>query len=213
MFETVKLGLSLLHQAVMEGKWREMFHERIFRNRIVTPVELDLRALEWQKDPLEGTGCVFLELSREDIQTGKLSFAVHERRANALYKLGRGMRGFALVREGIVLGDLWCVAPSDKSKPIRHPDLTMLRLECAEGEAYAQDMLIDPRHRGKNLAVPLQRAFHLALKQEGWKKVYGFYYDDNLPAMWMHRMLKFKELPKLRVSRISRFYLKVEKAA
>ena len=65
-----------------------------------------------------------------------------------------------------------------------------------------QSPLSKHRFRGKNLAVPLQRNLHITLKSEGYKKLYGYFWNDNIPAMWMHRMLKFKELPRRRVSRI-----------
>jgi GNAT superfamily N-acetyltransferase len=87
------------------------------------------------------------------------------------------------------------------------PDFKMLDIVCREREAYAFDMFIDPTYRGKNLAVPLQRSLQHTLKSEGYVKVYGAYYEDNLPALWMHRMLKFKEYPKRRVFRFF-FYLR-----
>lgn len=212
MFESLKLAVRLAREAIAEGKLREVFRQQVFQNRIITPVEMDLLLLDSQKDPLEGTGCALVELNLADIQAGTITFAVPSRKAKAFRNLKRGMRGFALVKDSIVVGDLWCVAPLDKKKQVVHSDLTMLKIKCAEGDAYAQDMLIDPQYRGKNLAVPLQRALQLTLKKEGWKKVYGAYYDDNIPAMWMHKMLKFKELPKLRVSRFFS-YIKSEKIA
>jgi GNAT superfamily N-acetyltransferase len=77
----------------------------------------------------------------------------------------------------------------------------MLGIACGNRDAYAFDMQIAPEFRGKNLAAPLQRALQSTLKAEGIVKVYGYYWDDNLPALWMHRILKFRELPKRRVSR------------
>lgn len=96
-------------------------------------------------------------------------------------------------------------------KHIFHSDLKMLGIACEEGDAYAFDMLIAPKYRGKNLAVPLQKSLQATLKKEGCQRVYGFYWDDNLPALWMHRMLKFKELPKKRISRF--FFLVKSKDA
>jgi GNAT superfamily N-acetyltransferase len=85
----------------------------------------------------------------------------------------------------------------------------MLGITCSDKDAYAFDMYISPAHRGENLAGPLQRLLQAKLKEEGWRKVYGYYWDDNLPALWMHRVLKFKELPKRQVSRFL-FYQKAD---
>lgn len=98
------------------------------------------------------------------------------------------------------------MVPTQDNKPILHPDLDMLGIRAKEKEVYAFDMLIDPSFRGKNLAVPIQRSLQLALKAEGYSLVYGFYWQDNIPAMWMHRSLKFRELPKRWVSRF--FFIK-----
>jgi GNAT superfamily N-acetyltransferase len=68
-------------------------------------------------------------------------------------------------------------------------------------------MYISSTYRGKNLAVLLQRSLHQTLKDEGYVKVYGAYYEDNLPALWMHRMLKFKEHPRRKVFRFF-FYVR-----
>jgi hypothetical protein len=105
---------------------------------------------------------------------------------------------------------MWCIVPTEDNNPVRHPDLDMLGIQPKEREVYAFDMLIDPSFRGKNLAVPIQRSLQLALTAEGYTRFYGFYWQDNIPAMWMHRSLKFKELPKRWVSRffaIKRFGL------
>lgn len=205
MLENVGLGFHLLLESIAEGKLIHLFRQQVFRSRLITPVVMDLTMLDPAQDPLRGTECSFIELDLDQIRAGKYSFAVKSRRYKAFRNIRRGMRGFALVKDGRVLGDLWCLAPREKGRRVQHPDLDMLKIICAEGEAYAQDMLIDPAYRGKNLAVPLLRSLHLELKKEGWRKVYGCFWDDNIPAMWMHRMLKFKELPKCRVSRFFRW--------
>jgi hypothetical protein len=88
----------------------------------------------------------------------------------------------------------------------------MLGITCGDKDAYAFDMQISTAHRGENLAAPFQRALQATLKAEGWHKVCGYYWDDNLPALWMHRILKFKELPKRQVTRFL-IYQKAETIA
>lgn len=197
MLENIGLIFYLVVEALAERKFLHMVRQQVFRQRLITPVVMDLSTL----DPSQRVDSDFIELDLSSVRRRKISFAVRSRKFKAIRNLRRGMRGFALVKDSVVVGDLWCVAPLEKGRLVTHPDLDMLKISCIEGEAYAQDMLIDPAYRGKNLAVQLQRSLQLTLKKEGWRKVYGCYWDDNIPAMWMHRMLKFKELSKCRVSR------------
>lgn len=200
MFEYFVLGCHMAREAIATGELEALAKRQISWNRLITPVEMDLCASLQDGPVTTYEELHFIELHPDDVRSEKWSFSVRSRGVKALYKIKRGCRGFALVRDNIVVGDIWCVFPKD-GKPASHPDLKMLGLTCKDGEAYAFDMLIDPAYRGKNLAVPLQRALQRTLKNEGFVKIYGFFYDDNLPALWMHRMLKYKELPKRQVSR------------
>ena len=200
MFDYFVLGYHMANEAIASGELLALLKRQISWKRLLTPVEMDLSApLSAWKDPVNPE-LRFVELYMDDIRTEKWIFSVRSRGAKAVYKLNRGMRGFALVQDDVVIGDVWCVFSRD-GKPASHPDLDTLGLTCGDREVYAFDMLIDPSYRGKNLAVPLQRALQGALKEEGYLKVYGSFYDDNLPALWMHRMLRYKELPKRQVSR------------
>lgn len=210
MLENIKFALQVIREAIINGRLSDLLRQQIFRKRVATPAEMDLSTIPSDGYTHLDSGYRFLELKQNELYKGIWSFAVPSRRAKALRNLNRGMRGFALVKDSTVIGDLWCVAPIEKGRPVTHPDLDMLGIRCGEGEAYAQDMLIDPQYRGKNLCVAIQRSLQLTLKKEGWGKVYGYYWDDNIPAMWMHRMLKYKELPKRQVSRFF-FYKKAEK--
>jgi len=204
MFDYFVLGYHMAKEALATGELEALAKRQISWNRLLTPVEMDLSVPLSDSKELTRHGLQFVELHASGLQTGNWIFSVKSRGVKALYKIKRGCRGFAFARDNLVVGDVWCVFSKD-GKSASHPDLKMLGLTCEEGEAYAFDMLIDPAYRGKNLAVPLQRALQHTLKNEGFIKVYGFFYDDNLPALWMHRMLKYKELPKRQVSRFFLF--------
>ena len=207
MFESIKVIFHQVSEALAEGGARAIFRPRVFRNRLATPVEMDLTTIS---GPLNNDEFQFVELTIDDLQTREWSFAVPSRGLKALRNLKRGFRSFAVLKESIVIGDVWCIAPQKDGSCISHPDLKMLDIRCGTGEAYAFDMFIHSTYRGRNLAVPLQKSLQAALKMEGCQKVYGYYWNDNLPALWMHRMLKFKELPKRRVSRFF-FLIKSDK--
>ncbi|MBI5841422.1 MAG: hypothetical protein HZB19_15095 [Chloroflexi bacterium] len=207
MLENIMVIYHQIREAWTGGSLRDIFRPRVFRQRVATPVEMDLSGtIPHPADFLQGSDYRFVELKMDELRAGKWSFAVSSRRFKVHRNLKKGLRNFALVKDSTVVGDVWCASPHKDGNPVTHPDLKMLGISCGEKEVYAFDMLIDPIYRGKNFAVLLQRFLHFTLKMEGFRKVYGFYWDDNLPALWMHRMLKYKELPKRRVSRF--FFLK-----
>jgi hypothetical protein len=202
MLENIIVTYHQTREAWTSGGLRNVFRPRVFLNRIATPAEMDLsRPLPLPTDLLHDSAYRFVELKLDDLLAGKWSFAVRSRYFKALRNLRKGWRSFALVEGATVVGDVWCDSTSGPGNIVAHPDLKMLGINCKEKEVYAFDMLIAPKYRGKNFAVPLQRFLHVSLKNEGFQKVYGFYWDDNLPALWMHRMLKYKELPKRSLSR------------
>ena len=200
MLDYFVLGYYMATEALTSGELPALLKRQVSLNRLLTPVEMDLTTLMLDAKTTVPAELSFVELFMEDIQAGKWKFSFRSRGVKAVYKLKRGIRGFALVEKDLVIGDVWCVVSRD-GKPASHPDLETLGLTCGDREVYGFDMLIDPTYRGKNLAVPLQRALQRTLKAEGFLKVYGAFYDDNLPALWMHRMLKYKELPKRQVTR------------
>lgn len=212
MLESIKLIYHQVIEASAKGGVRDIFRPRVFRNRVATPVVMELTTSNFPlTDHLKGTSFQFVEIKMKDLQAGRWSFAIPSRGLKALRNLKRGFRDFAIAEDSVVVGDVWCLTPHKVGKPIFHPDLDMLGIICEEMDAYAFDMFIAPVYRGKNLAAPLQKLLQACLKMEGYQKVYGYYWDDNLPALWMHRILRFKELPKRRISRF--FFLVKSKDA
>jgi GNAT superfamily N-acetyltransferase len=211
MLESIKLIYHQVIEAFAEGGVRNIFRPRVFWNRLATPVVMELSTNLPLTGHLQNTDFQFVEITMEDLQAGRCSFAIPSRGIKALRNLKRGWCGFAITKDSTVVGDVWCVKPGKDGKRISHSDLKMLGIICEEGDAYAFDMFIAPEFRGKNLAVPLQKSLQATLKMEGCQRVYGNYWNDNLPALWMHRMLKFKELPKRRISRF--FFLVKSKDA
>jgi hypothetical protein len=207
MLEHFNMIFHMIGESLTRGKFLDILRDQLWNRRVAVPVEMDLTKLSSQTDLFKGLeDSYFTELKLEKLQGNDWSFTLPSRRYKAIRNLKRGLRGFALIKGSKVVGDMWCIVPTEDNKPVRHPELDMLGIHAKEKEAYAFDMLIDPSFRGKNLAVPIQRALQLALKAGGCPLIYGFYWQDNIPAMWMHRSLKFRELPKRWVSRF--FFIK-----
>jgi GNAT superfamily N-acetyltransferase len=202
MLEHLNMIFHMIWESLTQGKLMDILQDQIWNRKVAIPVEMDLTKLSSQTDLFKGLeDSYFTELKLEKLQGRDWSFTLPSRRYKAIRNLKRGLRGFGLIKDSKVVGDIWCIAPTEANKPVHHPELDMLGIHAKENEVYAFDMLIDPDYRGKNLAVPIQRALQLALKAEGYPLIYGFYWQDNIPAMWMHRSLKFRELPKRWVSR------------
>lgn len=206
MFEYLKFAFQLLSDTIRERHLSQLFHQQIFYKRVAIPVVIDLVDLEFKKDPLLGLDYRFVELNRQDIEAKKWTFLVINRQFDALRHIKQGLRGFALVKANdVVVGDIWCITPDNQKTTIHHPDLKMLGISASDGDVYALDMFIPADYRGKKLAVPLHRSLQAILRQEGWQKLYAYYWEDNLPSRWTHWMLKCHELPKVRVSRFFSF--------
>jgi hypothetical protein len=199
MFDAMKRAFYKIREEISSGNFWDFIHTQVFFNRVATPVEMDLTSLQIGDYHPKDTDYKFIELRLNDLLAAKWHYPISSRRYKALQYLKKGWRCFAVTIDSNVVGDVWC--SSDTVARQMHPDLRMLGIQCLEGEAYAFDMLIDPFYRGKNLAVPLQQYLHSSLRNDGFNKVYGYYWNDNLQALWMHRMIKYHELPKRRVFR------------
>lgn len=182
------------------GEFWSLLGKRIYFGKTVMPVEMDLEDLPGQQEPLRGTPFQIISLSREQLDEG-LRFFSKSRHLKAKYYLRHGFRGYGLIKGSLVVGYIWFACPASLEEKIRHPDLKWLRIENEAGAAYAFDMHIAPEYRGHGLSTAFQKAALYVLKKDGLGKVYGFYWTDFIPSLWMHRLLKWKELGKKRVWR------------
>jgi GNAT superfamily N-acetyltransferase len=204
MYELLMMMFHQVRECLMWESFSDLVRRRIFWKRIQVPVEMDLTQEISFLGHINPT-FVFKELTLSDIEENKWSFAVPSRQYKASRNLKKGFRGFAILEDNTIVGDVWCTASDESGNPIHDTDSEMHGIHYGVWEAYAFDMLIDPGYRGKNLAVPLHRFLHSTLKKEGYTKVFGGYWQDNIQALWMHRMLKFKEHPRREVTRFLMF--------
>ena len=56
--------------------------------------------------------------------------------------------------------------------------------------------------RGKNIGSFIFGSLLQLLKNNGIVRAYGFYEAKNIPALWVHRLSKCKEIEKINVSQI-----------
>jgi GNAT superfamily N-acetyltransferase len=166
------------------------------REQVVVKLDLDAESLLRMK-------CRIADVDMLDIMRINHLFQVswnpRSRGIKARCYLKRGYRGIAFVRNGEHLGDLWFVQPDPDFRGVRHPDLRCLRIRLSPDSAYGFDMFLQPAFRGKGLAAPLMAAGFSRLRDAGIKTMVGFYDADNLPALWMHKMLSFQEIDRRKV--------------
>ncbi len=190
-----------LLESLREGGFRNVLEKRVYFNKTVMPVEMDLGSLAEENDPLSGKPYDIIELTTGMISGGAFRFAAKSRRLKAVHNLKKGFRGYFLARDDLIVGDIWCACPPTPEGTVSHSDMDWLGIDSQPGEVYTFDMFIVPDERGHNIAAPFQMAALHALKYDGFRKAYGFYRTDYLPALWVHRLLKWKERGGVRVWR------------
>lgn len=200
MIRYCKMRCIQVLETVNQTGWTKLLHEIIYLNRQAVPVEIGFSDLRLLGDFTQNSGDELIEISPEMITQRKLAYPIQNRYLKAKNYLANGYQGFAMVNGGVVSGDIWCAKFTAKDG-YKHPDERWLNIRSQQSEVYAFDMYLDPGKRGLNLAVALQNGALHQLKQQGFTKAYGFYWADNIAALWVHRALGWKELNRVRATR------------
>ena len=116
----------------------------------------------------------------------------------------RGFGGYALAREGVIVGDTWHFVSEATDDPrVLHEDLQRYGFRSwVKSHVYTFDIFVAPAYRKGGVSAAFQNSAMLALRSKGYTKAYGFYWADNIQAQWCTRVTnKWKELRSLKVSR------------
>jgi len=181
--------------------------ENIYFDKVAITVEKDLETLTPVHELLEQAGAQLVSVTPETLgPTSRpqqlLVYGEAERHKKAMSYLKHGYRGVALVTDGEVAGDIWYTCQGQEPGTNIHPDLKWLRMPCGPNEAYAFDMYLPPAKRGKNFANLLQNGALHEIKNNGFARALGYYWAENIPALWVHRTLKWKERKQVKVTRL-----------
>jgi GNAT superfamily N-acetyltransferase len=179
----------------------KLLREIIYLDREAVPVEIDLFTLRPLEDFVRQSDEKLIEIKSEMLSRHMLTYPIKNRHLKAEYYLKTGYRGFAMVNAGAVSGDIWCAVSTDQRYGLMHPDESWLNIRCEKSEAYTFDMYLNPEKRGSNLAAALQNGALHELRNQGFTKAYGFFWADNIAALWVHRTLRWKELKRVKASR------------
>jgi len=194
MFHYLLLRLLQASERVQSEGVAPVWHDLVHFRRQAVPVERELKGLEAEASSACTEEEAFAEITQELLDGAGVVYPVRNRGRKARYYLGKGWGGYAHLKGKSVLGDLWYAPiPDGPDEPV-HPDVAWLGIR-AEGKAvYTFDMFLHPDERGNNLAFHLQRAALQDLRRKGFDRAYGFYWADNIAALWMHRTLRWKPL-------------------
>lgn len=183
-----------------------LLHEIVYRNREAILVEKDLSSVILPEDALRQANVQIEEITQTVIANHALKFPVKNRLLKAIHYLDKGYAGFALVSGNEVLGDIWYAAAPTAQGGALPPDVKWLGIRCDDNYAYTFDMYLNPRKRGGNMAPLLQLGLLNELKKKGFSRAFGYFWSNNIPALWVHRMLKWREHAKIKVTRF--FFIK-----
>ncbi len=89
MLEKIRLVYYELRDVFAEGGLKEVIRKRVFWQRIVSPVEMNLVNLPPVREPL-GSDYQFIELKLDDLHMRTLSFRVSSRGLKAACNLKKG---------------------------------------------------------------------------------------------------------------------------
>ncbi|MDZ4186071.1 MAG: hypothetical protein U1D97_13990 [Desulfuromonadales bacterium] len=164
----------------------------LYKCEEAVPVVRNLATLRPAKPP-NGTLPVLLDLGPDNFASYDLHYPLRSRRERVERCFRLGYRSFAMVRDGMVIGDLWYVAHSTAHTPQLHPHLQWFGIDLGEQEVYMFDMHVDQKERGNSLTTWFLTSVLFALRNNGYDKAYGYFAAQNVPALWVHRLIGYEE--------------------
>ena len=169
-------------------------HNYIYWGEETVLVEMDLSTLEdLSRYPLD-PGFDIVHIDHGLLEDKNVTYPARSEYFRALDYLEKGYVGYALKQGKDVVGYIWYANIDSSNKKMNHPDVNRFGISDEKDSAYMFSMYLKPNVRGKNLATYLQRVVFHHLKAAGTLKAYGTYGKQNISALWIHRMLKWKEM-------------------
>jgi GNAT superfamily N-acetyltransferase len=198
--DTVKIRIAQMLDTLRSGGLIALLRKAVFLKRTIILVEKDLSEVVERPQPLASSNLKLLEIGKDMLSSGTYRFAVGYRYLKALHYLEHGLGGFVIARDNLIVGDMWyCPA-------FLHQHLRQFAFETKrQDHVYTFDIFVAPAERKRGVSAAFQNNAILCLRSKGYTKAYGFYFADNLPAIWCTRVTnKWKEV---RAATVSRFFI------
>jgi GNAT superfamily N-acetyltransferase len=174
----------------------------LYKNEEVVPVEKSLITLEKVRPKNFEENCYLLDFPEQGSGNTKFEYSVPSRRNSAEFYLKCGYKGVGMIHEGQLLGDVWYVSGTVDSKNNKHPHVKKFGFNLAPDEVYMFDMFVADDQRKGGIATYFLSSVLQHLHDLGFKRAYGYFSLNNKPALWVHRILGYKELPHVFIKRI-----------
>ncbi len=206
MIEKFYIYVMMFLEDIRHSGFKSTLKNIVFRHKAAVPVYIDCESRDFSKYSLEKTGYSICLLNK-NLQDHYSISCRKSRSRKAKYNSKKGYGALVLIKDGKIIGDIWFTAKTnDKLKyNLNHSDLKLLGIELRKGEAYAFDMYVAESERGKDLSTRFMASAMNYLKEMGITRVYGYYLKNNIPALWIHKLIGFKELPEVLLSRFFLF--------
>lgn len=163
-----------------------------YRREEAVPVERDLGSLRPVKAP-PGNPPVLIDLGPDNHQAYTLRYPSRSRLTRRKVFFNRGYRSFAMIRDGVVIGDVWYVARATSNHSPLHRHLEWFGIELGPRDVYMFDLHVLEEERGNSLTTWFMTSVLALLRDRGYEKAYGYFAAGNMPALWLHRLIGFKE--------------------
>lgn len=132
-------------------------------------------------------------------------YPVQSRKEKVPVNIRNGYRCYAMIKNNEVIADIWYVNGSASSSTPIQKYLDRFGIELDSSQAYLFDMCMAPDERGKGMAAFCMGSVLNAVKGRGIVKVYGYFDARNISALWVHRLLKYRELRRVTLRKILLF--------
>ncbi len=204
MLNGIRIGLNRFLELLKREDYKSVLkkilsvHKKIFYlNQEIVPAEKDLSSINPKFEVLKENNLDIVEVTLENFEKSQLKYPRRSTYVKALSNLKKQFKSFVLVRDNDVLGYIWYATKLDTKFPYIHHDLKFLNISLGDKEAYLFDMHLISEERGKSIAVTFMSNALYKLKEKGYQKAYGYFLADNIPALWVHRLVGYKELDRL----------------
>ncbi|GBC63760.1 hypothetical protein DENIS_4758 [Desulfonema ishimotonii] len=176
------------------GSLQGVFKEILYFNRIMVVIEKKISA----QPRAEADNIRFIIATDSNYKEYQHKYNME----NLSYYCERGARCLIAVRGDKCLGyQFW-------TRDNQFRDLKMLDLKLKENEAYLFDLFVFKELRGTSLPKIISAEAFNHLVSEGVNKIYGYYFSDNIKALWWHKFyLKCREINRVRIHRV--FFLEL----
>jgi GNAT superfamily N-acetyltransferase len=178
----------------------------LFKREQTIPVVKDLTQLKPIKGDPDRRGLELLEIdSMEIIESEGWMFGLNSRRERAASYFEQGFRAFAWVKDRHIVAEIWSETRNPSGSPARHPHVEWFGITLGDEDVYLFDMYVLPDKRGGAIATDFMSCILHHLRNNGFARAYGCFAADNVPALWVHRMLGYEEFPPVLIRRFLLF--------